>query len=162
MRPEPDDVRTMAVVGAGVMGHAIAQVFALAGIEVHLVDLDKQVLVTAERRIRYNLETMALAGRISETEIPGVLHRIVTTTDLAPAAAGAEFVLEAVSENPAAKQAVFSALEEAVGADVVLASNTSGLMLYDMLHFQQSGAGGMCSLVRSPSYHSVGRGGRRS
>ena len=123
----------MAVVGAGVMGHAIAQVFAQAGILVHLVDLDESTLQTAPRRIRYNLETMTLAGRLSQEDVPSVLGRISCTTDLEAAAPEADFVIEAVSENPAAKRAVFSALEESAGRDVVLASNTSGLMLYDML-----------------------------
>lgn len=136
MRPRPEDARTVAVVGAGVMGHAIAQVFAQAGLAVRLVDLDEGVLDTAPGRIAYNLETMALAGRLSEDEIPTVLRRITPTTDLAAAAREAEFAIEAVSENPAAKQAVFSALEESAGEDVVLASNTSGLMLYDVVQFE--------------------------
>ncbi len=132
-RPEPGAVRTVMVVGAGVMGHAIAQVFAQAGLEVHLVDLDRSVLAIARRRIRHNLETLALAGRLSETEIPAVLGRISCTGDLSEAAAATDFAIEAVSENPAAKQAVFSALEREVGPDVVLASNTSGLDLYNVL-----------------------------
>ena len=135
MSAAPEQVRTVAVVGAGVMGHAIAQVFARAGLAVHLVDLDESILETAPARIGYNLETMALAGRMSESEIPSVLGRISCTTDLPSAARDAEFVIEAVSENAVAKQAVFSLLEESVGVDVVLASNTSGLMLYDVLEF---------------------------
>lgn len=136
MRPDPEAVRSVAVVGAGVMGHAIAQVFAQAGLAVHLVDLDEEVLGTAPGRIAYNLETMALAGRIPEEEIPAVVGRITCTTDLATAAREAGFAIEAVSENPVAKQAVFSALEEAAGREVVLASNTSGLMLYDVMEFE--------------------------
>lgn len=136
MRPRPQDARTVAVVGAGVMGHSIAQVFAQAGLAVRLVDLDEEALGTAPGRIAYNLETMALAGRVSEEEIPAVLGRITATTDLAAAAREAEFAIEAVSENPAAKQAVFSTLEESAGEDVVLASNTSGLMLYDVVEFE--------------------------
>lgn len=134
-RPAPEEVKTAAVVGAGVMGHAIAQVFAQAGMEVRLVDLDEEALGSAHRRIEYNLETLALAGRMSAAEIPSVLRRISCTADLEEAGGGAEFAVEAVSENPAAKQAAFSALEEAAGPEVVLASNTSGLMLYEMLEF---------------------------
>lgn len=134
-RPAPEEVRTAAVVGAGVMGHAIAQVFAQAGLDVYLVDLDESALAGAPGRIRYNLETLALAGRISEAEIPSVLDRISCTADLGGAGREVEFAVEAVSENPAAKQAAFSALEEAAGPEAVLASNTSGLMLYEMLEF---------------------------
>ena len=137
MRPDPEVVRSVAVIGAGVMGHAIAQVFAQAGLAVHLVDMDEEVLRIAPERIAYNLETMALAGRIREEDIPAVLGRVTTTTDLAAAAREAEFAIEAVSENPATKQAVFSALEGSAGEDVVLASNTSGLMLYDVMEFER-------------------------
>ena len=134
-RPAPEEVRTVAVAGAGVMGHAIAQVFAQAGMEVRLVDLDESMLETAPRRIEYNLETLALAGRMSAADIPRVLDRISCTTDLEAAGGEAEFAVEAVSENQAAKQSVFSALEKTIGGDAVLASNTSGLMLYDMIEF---------------------------
>lgn len=136
MRPRPGQVRRVAVVGAGVMGHAIAQVFAAAGLEVRLVDRDETALETAPERIGYNLETMAMAGRVSVANIPAVLGRIACTTDLASAAREADFAIEAVSENPKTKQAVFEALEESAGPDVVLASNTSGLMLYDTLEFE--------------------------
>lgn len=132
-RPAPEEVGTVAVAGAGVMGHAIAQVFAQAGMEVRLADLDESMLETAPRRIERNLETLAMAGRLPRAEIPSVLRRIHCTPDLEEAAGGAEFAVEAVSENPAAKQAVFSVLEAAAGGETVLASNTSGLKLYEML-----------------------------
>jgi len=129
-----EDVRSAVVVGAGIMGHSIAQVFAHAGIEVGLVDLDEKSLERAMRLIKHNLGTLAELGRIKNEEIPAILNRIRPGTDLASAATAADFVLEAVVEVPAVKEQVFSKLDDICGGDTILASNTSGLDIFDIVH----------------------------
>ena len=127
------NVKRVAVIGAGVMGHSIAQVFAQAGILVHLVDLKDTLLTHALQLVKSNLRTLADCGRVSPQEIPAVLDRIRPGTDLADAVREADFVLEAVAEIPEVKKKVFAQLEAACRQDVVLASNTSGLEIFKII-----------------------------
>jgi 3-hydroxybutyryl-CoA dehydrogenase len=126
------NVGTALVVGAGVMGHSIAQVFAQAGIEVDLADLNEQALTRAMNLIKTNLHTLADFGRVSENDIPGVMARIRPSTDLTASAGKADFVLEAVSETPELKREVFRRLDEVCRQDTVLASNTSSLNIFEI------------------------------
>ena len=130
MRPVPDEVQRITVVGAGTMGHSIAQVFAQAGIDVDLVDLDEAALTRAPKLVESNLQILVDAGRLDSTEVPAVLGRLHPTTSLAEAAARAEFAMEAVNERISTKQAVVDAFEDAAAPDVVLASNTSALDIF--------------------------------
>ena len=128
-----DDVRRVVVVGGGLMGHSIAQVFAQAGIEVGLVDVNDQTLEHATCLIKSNLNTMAELGRIQSDQIPAILDRIHPTTDLASSAAEVDFALETVVEVPEVKKEVFSRLAEACPQGTILASNTSGLDIFDIV-----------------------------
>ncbi len=130
---DPENVKQVAVIGAGVMGHSIAQVFAQAGIQVHLVDLKNDFLTHALKLVRSNLQTLADCGRVSPQTIPAILDRIRPTTDLAAAVKKVDFVLEAVVEIPEVKKKVFAQLEAACSEDVVLACNTSGLEIFKII-----------------------------
>jgi len=130
---DPHAVNKIVVVGAGVMGHSIAQVFVQAGIGVNLVDVNQQVLERAMHLIRLNLTTLAEYGRIVRGDIPAILDRIRPGTDIAAAAQGVDFALEAVSEVPEVKKAVFAELDAHCPKQVVLASNTSGLDIFSTL-----------------------------
>lgn len=130
---DPTNVKRVAVIGAGVMGHSIAQVFAQAGILVHLVDLKNDLLVHALKLVKSNLQTLADCGRVSPQKIPAILDRIRATTDLAAAVREVDFVLEAVAEIPKVKKKVFAQLEAACPENVVLASNTSGLEIFKII-----------------------------
>ncbi len=127
---KPSDVKKTLVVGAGVMGHSIAQVFAQSGIEVRLVDLDNKILDRAMGLIRANLETLADFGHVSAGEIPAIESRIHPSTDLAAAAKGVDFAVEAVVEVPDVKRKIFSRLEEFCPQDTIVASNTSSLDIF--------------------------------
>jgi 3-hydroxybutyryl-CoA dehydrogenase len=127
------NVKRVAVIGAGVMGHSIAQVFAQAGILVHLIDLKDDLLARALKLVKSNLQTLADCGRVSPQEIPGILDRIRPTTDLAAAVREVDFIQEAVAEIPEVKKKVFAQLEAACRQDVVLASNTSGLEIFKII-----------------------------
>src|SRR5690606_32898313 len=114
------------VVGAGMMGAAIAYVTAKAGIEVVLKDVSVE---TAERGKNYSrqLEEKALArGRTTEAASAELLSRITPTGDYADFA-GVDFVIEAVFEQVDVKHTVFRELESIVTPDAVLGSNTSTL-----------------------------------
>ena len=107
----------IAVVGAGLMGHGIAQVFALAGHDVNITDTGLQLLDTVKSRIAANLRDLG--------DDEGVVARVLPCVDLTEAVRDADFVVEAVSENLALKQKLFAELELRVRRDAILASNTS-------------------------------------
>jgi 3-hydroxybutyryl-CoA dehydrogenase len=107
----------VAIVGAGLMGHGLAQVFAHAGHDVAITDADPGRLASARERIAGNLSELGLD--------PAGAERVVTHASLPAAVAGADVVIEAVSENLELKQEVFAQLEAHCGADALLATNTS-------------------------------------
>lgn len=109
----------IAVVGAGLMGHGIAWLFADAGHSVRLFDQSANALAAAPTRLA---EISALLGRGDE-----IAGRIELAGSLAKAVAEADFVIEAVSENAAVKQALFAELEKLCKPDAILATNTSAL-----------------------------------
>lgn len=127
-----NDVKRAVVVGAGVMGHSMAHVFAQAGIEVNLVDLDETVLEHAMDLMKANLETLAEFERVRGDDIPEILARIHPSTDLAGGAQGVDFAVEAVSEVPDIKREVFSQLDQFSPRDAVIASNTSSLDIFSL------------------------------
>ncbi len=130
---DPNAVKRVLVVGAGTMGNGIAQVFARAGIEVSLVDVDQKTLDLAKDRIESGLRTLVEYGSVSEKEVTSIMDRIQTSTDLEAMAEGVDFALEAVVEVPDVKKEVFSRLEASCSKDTVLASNTSSLDIFNIV-----------------------------
>ncbi len=118
------------VVGAGVMGHGIAEVCALAGYDVTLVDVSDEALRNAVSRITWSVKKLEQKGRISNAD--DVLARIKTTTDLASAAKDADFVIEAVVEKTEVKKEVFKTLDENCREDVILSTNTSTIPITEI------------------------------
>jgi 3-hydroxybutyryl-CoA dehydrogenase len=116
MRTEPAKAR-IAVIGAGLMGHGIAQVFAVAGHDVTITDSFAQNLDTATSRIAANLRDLG--------EDESAVSRVRPHGDLAEAVRDADYVVEAVSEDLPLKQQLFAEIERHVRADTILASNTS-------------------------------------
>ncbi len=127
---ESVNIRRALVVGAGVMGHSIAQVLAQSGIEVALTDRDKDALTKAKRLIRSNLETLAEFGHVDPNEIDAISNRVHTTRDLKDSSVNIDFVVEAVSEVPDVKEEVFKRLDALLPEDTVLSSNTSGIDIF--------------------------------
>lgn len=125
-------VKKVLVVGSGVMGNSIAQVFAVTGMDVALVDVDEKILNHAMRLIESGLDTLADFGKVSRDEIPSVLSRITPSTHLKEMARDIDFVIEAVPEVPGIKKKVFSQLDQFCGVDTVVASNTSGLNIFTL------------------------------
>jgi 3-hydroxyacyl-CoA dehydrogenase len=120
-------IKQVAVIGAGLMGHGIAQVFARGGCSVKLYDINENVLSTSKDRIRSNLRLCVDTGFEDETVVDRVLSRIETTRNLREAVKGADFVTEAVFEDLDLKKEVFREIDAATDDNVIMASNTSGL-----------------------------------
>ena len=122
----------IAVVGAGLMGHAIAQVFASKGHEVSLMDVNERVLGEALENIRSNLGFLAENGIGTEEDIEPALKNIRTTSDLREAATGARFVVEAVCERLDLKQGLFVKLEQYCSPQTIFATNTSAISITEI------------------------------
>ncbi|MBC7248625.1 MAG: 3-hydroxyacyl-CoA dehydrogenase family protein [Actinobacteria bacterium] len=133
----PEDVGKAAVIGAGTMGHSIALVFAMAGVEVKLVDVDERVLSGAWEKMGRALETLEAAGRAAGEGAEGVLGRVTVSTDAEAAAAEADLVIEAVPEVPEIKKEVFARLDGACRPETVIASNTSGLDIFGFVEISR-------------------------
>lgn len=123
------DIRTILVIGAGTMGNGIAHVAAQCGYAVRLVDISAEQLDRALGTIRTNLERQAKKGVIPETEIPAILGRITTGTDLVSSATDVDIAIEAASENFEIKRTVFRTLDEVAPPECILASNTSSISI---------------------------------
>jgi len=117
-----------AVVGAGTMGNGIAHVFAQHGWGVTLIDVSRPALDKGLATIRGNLERQVKKGVLSAEAPAQVLARIRPETSL-DAAAGAELVIEAATEDPGLKFDIFKTLDGTCGSGTILASNTSSISI---------------------------------
>lgn len=127
-----EDLKTVAILGAGTMGHGIAQVAAVAGYRVFLRDVSNEILENAKGNIRSSLERLAKRGRLSEKDLEAALSRISTTIDLKEAVKDADLIVEAVPERLDLKQRIFKEVDEAAPKEAILASNTSSLSITDL------------------------------
>ena len=119
-----DNIKTVAVLGAGTMGNGIAHVFAARGFSVILRDVEQRFLDRGLDTISKNLDRQIKKGQLPEAEKPAILGRIQAVTDLS-AIAAADFAVEAVPENLPLKTEVLKAADALLRKDVILASNTS-------------------------------------
>ncbi|HUH14030.1 MAG TPA: 3-hydroxyacyl-CoA dehydrogenase family protein [Longimicrobiales bacterium] len=120
------------VVGAGTMGHGIAQAAAMAGHTVVLVDRTAELVATGLGRIGQNLDAGVERGKLTAQERPETLARLDPETDLGAALARAAVVIEAVPERMDIKREVFRHLERYAPEDAILATNTSSLSVTEL------------------------------
>ncbi len=124
---EVDQIRTVAVLGAGTMGHGIAQVAAQTGWQVVLRDVDDALVNAGRDRIAATLAKGVELGKVDAATRDAVLARISVTTAVAEAASRADVIIEAVPERLELKQALFGEAAAAAPAHALLATNTSSL-----------------------------------
>ena len=117
------------VLGAGTMGHGIAQVAALAGCEVTLRDVDDKAIERGLAGVRKSLDKAVEKGKATRGDADAALARIRPVVDLAAAVRGADLVVEAVPEKLELKRSVFADVARAAPRGAVLASNTSSLSI---------------------------------
>jgi len=123
-----DSIKTVAVLGAGTMGNGIAHVFARAGYNVILRDVQESFLQRGMETIGKNLDREVKKGKLPEAEKPQVLARLRPVTDFA-AVAAADFVVEAVPEKLEVKRAVLTEADKLLRPQVILTSNTSSIAI---------------------------------
>jgi len=122
----------IAVIGAGEMGHGIAELAALHGHDVRLRDIKQEYLDRGLERIRWSLGKLVEKNQIRQAEAAAALARIRATLDLREACKDADIAIEAVFEDAQLKKKVFQELDSAAPEKTILASNTSALPITNM------------------------------
>lgn len=122
-------IKNVSVIGAGQMGIGIAHVFAQAGFNVTLIDVNAQQLEKAIATIGKNFDRQITKGLLTEENKKTALDNIATNTDLAAGVKNADLVVEAATENIELKLKIFKAINEAAPAGCILASNTSSISI---------------------------------
>lgn len=122
----------VAVIGAGDMGHGIAELFAVSGYEVTLMDKFPQAIDRAKARVSASLAKLVERGRLSREQADSAFARLKFSGDMAQAVSGATLVVEAVPESPALKRSVFRELDGLAPMEAILASNTSNIRITDL------------------------------
>jgi 3-hydroxybutyryl-CoA dehydrogenase len=122
-------VNKITVIGAGTMGHGIAQVAAQAGFDVALVDLSRELVARGMAQIEANLKKGIERGKVTANDMQAALSRIRASTDVEDAAGASDLVIEAVVEKLDAKRDLFAALDGACKPRAILATNTSSLSI---------------------------------
>jgi enoyl-CoA hydratase/3-hydroxyacyl-CoA dehydrogenase len=123
-------MKNVLVVGAGTMGHGIAEVCALSGYNVILVDVNENILSNAVARITWSLKKLEEKKKIGSAD--EVLNRIETSQKLEEVASKADFVIEAVVEKTEVKHEVFKVLDEKCKEECILSTNTSTIPITDI------------------------------
>ncbi len=121
------------VVGAGTMGHGIAQVFATGGYDVSLYSRTQSTLDRAQTLTKVSLETMVEAGLIKKSDIEPIMSRIHPTTSMEEGAKDADLAIETVVETKDAKIEIFKQLDTICPAKTLIASNSTFLNVFDFI-----------------------------
>ncbi|AUI53384.1 3-hydroxyacyl-CoA dehydrogenase family protein [Arthrobacter crystallopoietes] len=127
MNPSIENIKHILVIGSGAMGSQIGMVAALAGYRVTVQDIAEDMLARAKEQLTSRMQANVAKGRASQEDADAALGRLTFSTDLAAAAATADFVIEAATERLELKQHIFTQLGELTPAHAILATNSSTL-----------------------------------
>ncbi len=125
-------IRSVAVIGAGLMGRGIAYAAAVGGFQTRLFDVSPDALNLALGRVRQDLDEGVKRGKLDAAAAAGALERLAGEPDFAAAVETADFVIEAVPEDMRLKLETFARLDRTCREDVVLATNTSALSVAEI------------------------------
>jgi enoyl-CoA hydratase/3-hydroxyacyl-CoA dehydrogenase len=126
-----NDVKKIAVIGSGAMGHGIAQVCAQNGLMVTMIDIKQEFLDNALKKVKESLDFLASKGKLQGT-VDDVMGKISVTTDLQKGVSDAQVIIEAVPENMQLKKDVFAKASSACASDAILATNTSTMSITEI------------------------------
>jgi enoyl-CoA hydratase/3-hydroxyacyl-CoA dehydrogenase len=127
-----EKIKKAAVIGSGAMGHGIAELLAMSGIEVTMVDIADEFLQKAMEKVKWSLDKFVEKKRIRREDADAALARMHTTTSYELAAKDIDLAIEAVPENMELKNKVFATLDSVAPSHALLASNTSTLSITEM------------------------------
>ncbi len=120
------------VIGAGTMGHGIAEIAALNGYDVFLCDISNEILQEAVKKIEWSLRKMVEKGKLDGAGLTLTLNRLKTTTSLAEAVKDSKLIIEAIPENLELKKEIFSKLDKIAHPESILGTNTSSLPISEI------------------------------
>jgi 3-hydroxybutyryl-CoA dehydrogenase len=127
------EIKKIAVLGAGLMGHGITQVAAqVAQYQVYVRDIKQEFLDNGMKMINDSLQRFVKKGEMTEAQMNEVLSRIHPTLDLKEAVSDADLVIEAVTENPELKKKVLAEADAAAKPEAIIASNTSSISISEI------------------------------
>ncbi|ADD06659.1 3-hydroxyacyl-CoA dehydrogenase / enoyl-CoA hydratase [Natrialba magadii ATCC 43099] len=129
---ELEDINTVAVLGAGNMGHGIAEVAAMAGYDVALRDIKEEFVQNGYEQIEWSLNKLAEKDQLSQDEADAALERVTPIVDVEEAVGNADVVIEAVPEKMEIKKDVYGEVEEHAPDHTIFATNTSSLSITDL------------------------------
>ena len=127
-----EDIETIAVLGAGNMGHGIAEVAALAGYEVRMRDINEEFVQNGYDNIEWSLNKLAEKDQLTQEEADGALDRITPLVDVEAAVGEADVVIEAVPEKMEIKKDVYTDVEQHAPDEAIFATNTSSLSITEL------------------------------
>jgi 3-hydroxybutyryl-CoA dehydrogenase len=125
------EIKRVMVLGAGTMGHGIAQVCAQQGIEAVLIDVNQSLVDKAVSKIKSGLDRRVKKGKITAGEVNGIMSRITGSTEIEEFS-DVDFVIEAVLEDVDVKKQVFCRLDKHFGQDIILATNTTACSISEI------------------------------
>ena len=131
-RAKPREVKETTVMGVGTMGTGIAWALTNRDIPVRLGARKMESISKAFSKMSVNFESVKRRGRLNDREIALKMDRVTYTTEM-DGLAGSDLVIEAVSEDPKVKQAIYAQLEERLAEDAIIATNTSSLAITDLV-----------------------------
>jgi len=126
------EINKVACVGAGLVGQGWATIFLSRGLEVIMQDISQEILNESMKHIRMNLKFLETHGLVQKGNFEAGRNRIKTTTDITDACGHADYVQESVPDTYEIKKRVFSEMDAAAPAHVILASSASGLLMSDI------------------------------
>ena len=124
-------MKTIGVLGAGIMGNGIAQASAMAGYEVILYDIDQKFIDRGLGEIKKSLGRMVKKNKISEENIPEIMGKITSSLDLKDFKP-CDIIIEAIPENISLKKETYSKLDSICSTKCIFASNTSAISITDL------------------------------
>jgi 3-hydroxybutyryl-CoA dehydrogenase len=127
------EIKNVCIIGAGAMGSGIAQIIAISGYSVNLVDINEEILNITKSKIEHNLQLHYVAkNKLTEDEASTILSNIRCNTNLEEAVKNVQLVIEAVFEDIDLKKNIFKKLDSICEKHVILASNTSSLSITEI------------------------------
>ncbi|MCL6578815.1 MAG: 3-hydroxyacyl-CoA dehydrogenase family protein [Candidatus Bathyarchaeota archaeon] len=126
------EVKKIAVLGAGLMGHGICQVAAQSGYEVNLRDIEQRFVDNGMQMIKASLQKFQAKGQLTEGQVNEILSRIHPTVDLKEAVSDVDLIIEAVTENVELKKSTYREVDQYAPAHAIIASNTSSISITEL------------------------------
>ncbi len=126
------EIKNVTVIGAGEMGHGIAELFAMRGYNVQLMDKFPEAVEKAKTSIASSLAKFVERGKLTKAESDAAFSRITFLSEMGKAISGSDLVIEAVPEIPELKKSVLKEAEQAAPSGAILASNTSNIMISEL------------------------------